>query len=78
MKQTTDPATITGILPMRSASLPLNGRDNIAVTVKSEMIKPLYSPPPIDVRYEGSSGTIMLKLPKNKKELRHISQKGLE
>jgi hypothetical protein len=41
------------------------------------MINPLYAPPPREVRYAGSSGTIMLKLPKNNKELIHIIQKGL-
>lgn len=72
-----DPAIITGFLPILSASFPLNGREIIAVTVNREMIKPLYSPPPSDVRYEGNSGTIMLKLPKNNRELVHIIQKGL-
>jgi hypothetical protein len=38
------------------------------------MIKPLYSPPPNDVKYSGSSGMIMLKLAKKKYELKHNNQ----
>ncbi len=78
MKHTIDPAIITGTRPILSASLPLNGREIIAVTVNSEMINPLYSAPPSDVRYEGSSGTIMLKLPKKSSELRQTSQNCFE
>jgi hypothetical protein len=49
----------------------------MAVTVNKEMMNPLYSPPPSEVRYDGSSGTIILKLPKKSRELVHIIQKGL-
>ena len=42
--------------------------------VKREMIKPLYSAPPSSVKCRGSSGMIMLKLAKNKKELKQSSQ----
>lgn len=45
-KHTKAPNIITGILPIVSASLPLNGRDKPAVIVKTDMISPLYSPPP--------------------------------
>lgn len=65
---------MTGFLPMRSASLPLKGREIMAVSVKSEMINPLYSAPPSEVRKNGSSGMIMLKLAKNRRELAHKSQ----
>ncbi len=73
-KHTAEPKTITGTRPYLSASLPLKGLDIIAVNVKSEMISPLYSAPPRLVRYEGSSGTIMLKLAKNSNELKQSNQ----
>jgi hypothetical protein len=50
----------------------------MAVRVKREMINPLYSPPPKEVRNSGSSGRIMLKLPKKKYELRHNNQNWAE
>jgi hypothetical protein len=75
-RHTAEPTNITGRRPSLSASLPLKGRDNKAVTVNNEIIRPLCSPPPSDVKYEGSSGTIILKLPKKSRELKHISQKG--
>lgn len=69
---------MTGFLPMRSASLPLKGRDIMAVNVKREMIRPLYSAPPKEVRKNGSSGIIMLKLPKKSNELEQRSQNWVE
>jgi len=65
---------ITGTRPILSVSLPLNGRDNMAVNVKREMISPLYSAPPRLVRYEGNSGISILKLAKNNNELVQSSQ----
>ena len=59
---------------MVSASLPLKGRDAIAVNVKAEMISPFHSPPPSAAKNAGSLGMIMLKLPKNNKELKQINQ----
>ena len=60
--QTMEPTIMTGTLPTVSASLPLNGRENIAVRVNNAMMNPLYSAPPKLVRYAGSSGINMLKL----------------
>ena len=65
---------ITGFLPILSASFPLNGLDTSAVTVKSEMISPLYSGPPSEERKSGNSGTIILKLAKKRSELAQRSQ----
>jgi hypothetical protein len=73
-RHTTDPRIITGTLPMVSASLPLKGLDNIAVSVNRETINPLYSPPPIRSSMAGSSGMTILKEPKKKKDPRHNSQ----
>jgi hypothetical protein len=42
--------------------LPENGLAIAAEIVKKTMIKPLYSPPPISVKYEFNSGRITLKL----------------
>lgn len=75
-KHTSEPTMITGLRPIRSASFPLNGREINAVTVNNAMINPLYSAPPNDVRNDGSSGTIMLKLAKKSSELVQSSQKG--
>lgn len=72
-----EPNIMTGTLPMVSDNFPLKGRDTIAVTANREMIKPLNSAPPNALRYPGNSGTIILKLAKNKSELRHTSQKCL-
>ncbi len=66
---------ITGIRPMVSVSLPLNGRDRPAVNVKSAIINPLYSAPPNAVIYAGNSGISMLKLAEKRKELRHSNPK---
>jgi hypothetical protein len=65
---------MTGTLPIVSASLPLNGREHIAVTVNNEIIKPLYAGPPKLVRYAGKSGMSILKLAKKSNELRQRSQ----
>jgi hypothetical protein len=54
--------------------LPLNGRDNIAVSVNKEIIKPLQSAPPRLLRKSGNSGMSMLKLAKNNTELMHKNQ----
>jgi hypothetical protein len=73
-KHTSDPTIITGTRPTVSASLPLKGREHIAVIVKREMINPLYSAPPKLVRYAGKSGISMLKLAKKRSELIQSSQ----
>ena len=65
---------ITGLRPSRSASLPLKGRESMAVTVNKEMINPLYSAPPNFVKNSGNSGMIMLKLAKNSNALTQRSQ----
>jgi hypothetical protein len=54
---------------MVSVSRPLNGRERPAVKVNSAIIYPLYAPPPILLRYDGSSGISMLKLDENRNEL---------
>lgn len=41
------PKIMTGLLPTKSASFPLKGLLTAAVKAKSDMIKPLYSAPPI-------------------------------
>ena len=63
-----------GTLPIVSASFPLNGREISAVNVNKEMISPLYSSPPNEVKYPDNSGIIMLKLEKNNRELKQTSQ----
>ena len=73
-KQTRDPVMITGLRPILSASFPLKGRDTSAVTVKSDMINPLYSAPPKEDRNCGNSGIIILKLAKKSNELEQRSQ----
>src|SRR5690606_3648139 len=73
-RQTAEPAIITGTRPSLSAIFPLKGLEKSAVRAKREMISPLYSSPPRDVRYAGNSGMIMLKLAKKKNELAQISQ----
>jgi hypothetical protein len=68
------PIIITGFRPSISVSFPLKGREIMAVSVNNEMISPLKSFPPKLVKYSGNSGTIMLKLAKNKMVLTHKSQ----
>jgi len=46
-----------------------------AVKVKNVMCRPMYSSPPILLMKSGSSGSTMLKEPKNRKELMDSSQK---
>jgi hypothetical protein len=72
-----EPTMIIGILPILSASFPLKGRDNMAVTVNNPMINPLYSAPPKEVRYAGIEGITMLKLPKKRSELMQSNQNWL-
>ena len=59
-----------------SASFPLNGLESPAESVNNEMINPLYSCPPSEVRYSGSSGMIILKEEKNRKELKQSKEKS--
>ncbi len=73
-KQTKDPTIITGTRPTVSANFPLNGREAMAVRVNNEIMKPLYCPPPMLVRYAGRSGMSMLKLAKKSNELMQRSQ----
>ena len=68
-KQTREPTAITGTRPIVSVSLPLKGRERPAVTVNNPMMYPLYAPPPKLLRYEGSSGSSILKLEEKRKEL---------
>src|SRR5690606_38071011 len=70
-KQTIDPTAIIGTRPILSVSRPLKGLEIPAVRVNKAMISPLYSEPPIDERYAGSSGIIILKLAENSNELIH-------
>ena len=69
-KQTKEPTAITGTRPILSVNFPLKGLEIPAVKVKRAIINPLYSPPPILLRYAGSSGSSMLKLAEKRKELR--------
>lgn len=50
MKQMEVPTIITGILPILSANFPLKGLESPAERVKREIINPLYSSPPKEVR----------------------------
>lgn len=75
-KHTREPTMMTGLRPIRSASFPLKGREINAVTVNNAIINPLYSAPPKEVRNDGSSGTIILKLAKKSSELVQSSQNG--
>src|SRR5690606_24641775 len=76
--QTKAPKKITGIRPILSASFPLKGREINAVTVNKAMINPFNSGAPSSDRYAGRTGMIMLKLAKNRSELRQSNQKCFE
>jgi len=76
--QTKAPKKITGMRPILSASLPLNGLEISAVTVNNAMINPLSSGAPSSDKYAGKTGIIMLKLAKKRSELRQSNQKCFE
>jgi hypothetical protein len=67
---------MTGIRPILSASLPLKGLDSPADRVNRAIIHPLKDSPPMELRYAGSSGMIMLKLEKNRKLLKQSRKKS--
>lgn len=68
---TREPKIITGTLPTVSVNLPLKGLEIPAIKVKRAMIHPLYSAPPMAVKYAGNSGIIILKLAEKSKLLKH-------
>ena len=72
-KHTIEPTAITGTLPKVSVNRPLNGLEIPAVHVKNATIKPLYSAPPILLRYSGSSGISILKLAEKSNELKQTN-----